>query len=1250
MVKLVFIFQGGGEELFFRRAAKDVAVQYPDDVSISLFDAAKVDAGPDSEAYQACDTALEAADFVYLSLHGAMAYFKSWQSLCGRFYGHKPAYIHSGIEDENEELRKGCGLSPLLYDQLRAYESAGGEENCRAFLLCLVAELGGVACRPGPPVAPQWEGLYGLAEGDSEEALLARLDAETRPIIGILVHAHNIRHKNTRHIDALIEAVRSRGGIPLAVYSNMAPAEDYGGLNAAIDRYLLRGETARVDALIVTSGHSLTSLSGMGTGQLAGEESVFARLNVPVLQAMVTFFTKEQWEASLAGLDSMLLCASVYQPEFDGQIITVPIGYTELEPTPDGARYLSFPLHDRIDKAAGMALGWARLRRSPMAERRVAIILHNQPPRADMIGCAYGLDTPESVHNMVRELQKAGLRLDYSFEDGQEIIQKITSGLTNDNRFLSERDMLERCPEALPGERYTGWHEDYAPSVKASLAKDWGPPPGEFMTVDGQVLIPGIHNGNLFIGLQPPRAFEEKAEEAYHATDMVCPHQYLAFYGYLRQVFDAHVLVHVGTHGTLEWLPGKEIGLSASCFPDVALGEIPHLYPYIIDVPGEGAQAKRRSDAVILDHLIPSMTDSGLYGEMTAIDDLIAQYHHAQLLDPQKLDSLASQIWQQTEAQSLHGDLELTKPAFFADPAAAVERVHLWLSAIKETKIKNGLHIFGCPPPGERYTDMLRLLVNIANGPVPSLRQSLCALHGEDMGALLTDPGYKRPDGTTHARHLEDLDEMGRGLFDRLARADYAPSAVEGLVQSLAETARNGDGGAALRRCLAFVTETACQKLNATTDELANFLRGIQGEFVPQGPSGAPSRGNTHILPTGRNFFMIDPTAVPSRASWQVGVRLANDLLSKHKAAEGKLPESVAIVVYSGETIKTGGDDLAEIMVLYGVRPVWLESTDRVIGLEVIPLEELGRPRIDVTLRISGLFRDTFPNLIERVEDAVNLVAALEEDEEDNFVKKHIAQDLRRFLEDGMSREQAFEYAKLRVFGCPPGTYGAGVDIMINSRKWETAEDLGKAYINWSAHAYSSKIHGAKLQDVFRRRLAVTDVTVKNISSYESDMLDDDDYYNYHGGLISAVKDEQGQLPVSYSTYAGDPEHVKTLSIHEDASRIMRARVANPKWLAGLKEHGYRGAQELSATVDFVFGWDATSSIIDDWMYQAMAERFVLDRETRDWITSVNPWALHAMTQRLLEAEKRGMWAAAETTLEALRDIYLTAEGELEGQ
>lgn len=429
---------------------------------------------------------------------------------------------------------------------------------------------------------------------------------------------------------------------------------------------------------------------------------------------------------------------------------------------------------------------------------------------------------------------------------------------------------------------------------------------------------------------------------------------------------------------------------------------------------------------------------------------------------------------------------------------------------------------------------------------------------------------------------------------------------------------------------------------------MAAFRQGVAGAFLPPGPSGNPSRGNAGILPTGRNFYSIDPATIPSRAAWKIGCDLARQMLERECKEKGCLPESVAIVVYAGDTMKTRGDDLGEILYLLGIRPVWLGNTDRVIDLEAIPLEELGRPRIDVTLRISGLFRDTFPNLIERIEDAVNLVAALEEPPEQNFLRKHIGEEIGELMTEGFTRAQAFDRASARIFGCPPGTYGAGVDTLVNSRKWESKADLGNIYIRYSGHAYGKRLHGEAWGEQFARRLSKTSVTIKNEPSVELDMLDSDDFYIYHGGLIAAVETASKEKPRSYSASTAAPSHVETMTVQEDTARIMRSRIQNPKWLEGLKRHGYKGAQEVSAMVDIVFGWDATSDNIEDWMYDGITEQFVINEENRKWLEEVNPWAVHQIAERLLEAQMRGMWHADEEVLKQLRELYQETEGTIE--
>ena len=638
---------------------------------------------------------------------------------------------------------------------------------------------------------------------------------------------------------------------------------------------------------------------------------------------------------------------------------------------------------------------------------------------------------------------------------------------------------------------------------------------------------------------------------------------------------------------------------------------------------------------------------SGTYDYMKELDELIQEYYHAIQGDTGKLDYIKKEIIDLSMENNINIDLKMEREEIEENFEEFIERLHIWIDEIKGSLVKDGLHIFGEVPKEERLDNLVIALLRLPNGNIPSIMDAICYGYNLDYEYLKDNPLELKDSHKTNIMILDELDELSREIIKEFGSNNYDVDKLEDVLKMMVPNYNNKDFYK-LKDVLVFASEIVKEKLNYTTDEIKYFIEGIEGGFVPAGGSGCPTRGNVEILPTGRNFYSIDPTTVPSRASYEVGKTLGDNLLNRYLEDEGKYPENIAIVVYSGETMKTYGDDISEILYLMGVRPIWLNNTNKVIGIETIPLRELNRPRIDVTLRISGLFRDTFPNLIELVEEAVNIVAALDEKPEDNYIRKHMLEDIDELTSQGVNLEEAKEESLMRIFGCPPGTYGAGVDILINSRNWEDNKDLGNIYTFWGGHAYGKDIHGRDAQEIFARRLSKTDITVKNESSMEIDMLDSDDYYNYHGGLIAAVRTHSGKKPKSYSGDSSDPSRTKIRDIDEETARIMRARILNPKWYKGLKKHGYKGAQEISAMVDIVFGWDATSDNMEDWMYENISEMYLFNEERRQWIESVNPWAVHNMVERLLEAQQRGMWNAKDESVEELRKLYIHIEGDIE--
>ena len=640
------------------------------------------------------------------------------------------------------------------------------------------------------------------------------------------------------------------------------------------------------------------------------------------------------------------------------------------------------------------------------------------------------------------------------------------------------------------------------------------------------------------------------------------------------------------------------------------------------------------------------MMQAGVYGELEKMDELMKQFYHVRAADPKKVPFVAAEIYELAESINMLSDISITPEEMLSSPEGCVKRLHSWMANIQSSAINDGFHILGQVPQGDKLRNMAQMLVRNRNGSVASIRDSACELLGYSYDTLLSALDTPTEDGRSYAMLLKQADSLADDILLELEKSGYADSAVDSIIEKFAGP--NTKNARKLKECLHYACTFIMPRIEKITDEIEHLADGLNGRFIAPGPSGCPTRGNAQILPTGRNFYTIDPGAMPSRAAWEVGITLADQLIERYTKDSGEFPESVTVLVYATEAMRNYGDDIAETFYLLGVRTVWLGETDRIIGVQAIPLEELGRPRIDVTLRITGLFRDAFPNLIERVEDAVNLVASLDERAEDNFIRKHVEEDIAELVEKGMNIELAYERSLLRVFGDAPGAYGAGVNWIVQSQKWSDTTDLGNAYTTWGSHAYSKKYHGEKMPELFSIRMRKTSVAVKNESSREFDLLDGDDFYNYFGGMVAAITTHSGSQKPAYIPSTADVDHIETLTLHEEMSRVMRAKIDNPKWVEGLKKHGYRGASQISGMVDYAFGWDATTGVVDEWMYDSIAERYAFDEQTAFWMREVNPWALHNVAERLLEAHQRGMWNASDDKVGKLRDICLEMEAVME--
>jgi cobaltochelatase CobN len=1052
------------------------------------------------------------------------------------------------------------------------------------------------------------------------------------PRIGVVFYRSHLAAGNTAFVDAIARAVADAGGRPECVWAqSLRPGGDRVDGRVAV----LEELQGNVDALIVTV---LASGGSTAADEGAWRADALAALGVPVIQAVCVTRSRAAWEESPAGLSPMDVAMQVAIPEFDGRLLGGVVSFKEPHAGFEGvSAYAADP--ERCARVASLTVRLAKLRTTPPERRKVVVMLSAFPTKHARIGNAVGLDTPASAVALLEALRDAGHQVDAIAQDGDALIHGLIDAGGYDPDHLTDAQ-LAAAVARLPVAQYEAWFDALPAALKSSIIDTWGPPPGTQWRDGDDLVLAGVDLGGVFVAIQPPRGYGEDPSAIYHDPELAPSHHYLASYWWLERVWGADALVHLGKHGTLEWLPGKAVGLSATCAPDAVLGSLPVVYPFVVNDPGEGVQAKRRMHATIVDHLIPPMARAGTYDELAVLEDLLDEYARMEALDPSKLPALGGRIWEALTEANLHKDLGLDDAAAPEGEDAigtVIEHLDTYLCEVKDLQVRDGLHVLGLAPSGEALRNMVAAIMRLPNADVPALRRAIGAARGVDELALI-EVGDRVA--------LDALDAAQDMVLDALSAREWDVDAVGEVARNVLDT----DAPDVLR-ALRFAAADLVPRLRASSGEIDAVLKALDGGYVDAGPSGSPTRGRVDVLPTGRNFYGVDPKALPSQLSWDVGVRLGDALLERHVEEDGRHPETVGIVVWGTAAMRTHGDDVAEILHLLGVRPVWHPDTRRVTGVEVVSLEELGRPRIDVVVRISGFFRDAFPHLVSLIDDAVTTVAALDEGDDNNYVRKHVRADAERLAgEFGPAHPRGtWRRASARVFGSAPGAYGAGLLELIDARNWRDDADLAAVYEAWGGYAYGAGLDGVEARGAVRDAFARIEVAVKNVDNREHDLFDSDGYFQYHGGMVAAVRALSGRDPKAWIGDSADPARVRALSLAEEARRVFRARVANPRWIGAMTRHGYKGAFELAATVDYLFGYDATTGVVDDWMYEAISDKYVRDPDVGRFLRKSNPWALHAMAERLLEAAERGLWAEPDPgTVEALQEQLLDVEAQLE--
>ncbi|WP_438292990.1 cobaltochelatase subunit CobN [Streptomyces sp. HUAS TT7] len=1125
-----------------------------------------------------------------------------------------PVVVLTGEQAPDAQLMAASTVPVGIAAEAHAYLAHGGPANLGqlARFLSDTVLLTGHGFEPPAP-APSWGPL---------ERTVRTVDG---PTVAVLYYRAHHMSGNTAFVDTLCGAIEDAGAraLPLYVSSLRTPEPE------------LIDELGAADAIVTTvlaAGGTKPATASAGGDDESWDAGALSGLDVPILQALCLTGSRSAWEENDEGVSPLDAASQIAVPEFDGRLITVPFSFKEIDE--DGLpSYVADA--ERAARVAGIAVRHARLRHIPAGDKRLALVLSAYPTKHSRIGNAVGLDTPASAVALLRRLRAEGYDFGPEEEipglvsgDGDELIRALIDAGGHDQDWLTE-EQLAANPVRIPAADYKRWYATLPEELRSGVEEHWGPPPGEMFldrsrNPEGDIVLAALRRGNLLILIQPPRGFGENPIAIYHDPDLPPSHHYLAAYRWIAASaadggFGADAMIHLGKHGNLEWLPGKNAGLSAACGPDAALGDIPLVYPFLVNDPGEGTQAKRRVHATLIDHLVPPMARADSYGDIARLEQLLDEHAQIASMDPAKLPAIRAQIWTLIQAAKLDHDLGLEDRPEDEGFDEFIMHLDGWLCEIKDVQIRDGLHVLGNAPAGADRVNLVLAILRArqiwgGTTALPGLREAL----GLDESAA--------------TRTLADeAEEQARALVQLMDDADWDLAAIP------------ADQPQQVRAILEFAAREVVPRLAATTAELDHTVHALNGGFVPAGPSGSPLRGLVNVLPTGRNFYSVDPKAVPSRLAWETGQALAESLANRYRTDNGDWPTSVGLSLWGTSAMRTAGDDVAEAMALLGVRPVWDDASRRVTGLEPIPLDELGRPRIDVTLRISGFFRDAFPHTIGLLDDAVRLAASLDEAADQNYVRAHTQADL---AEHGDERR-----ATTRIFGSRPGTYGAGLLQLIDSRDWRTDADLAEVYTVWGGYAYGRELDGRPARDEMETAYKRIAVAAKNTDTREHDIADSDDYFQYHGGMVATVRALRGTAPEAYIGDSTRPETVKTRTLVEETSRVFRARVVNPKWIEAMRRHGYKGAFELAATVDYLFGYDATTGVVADWMYDKLTETYVLDPANREFLQSANPWALHGIAERLLEAESRGMWAKPDpAVLEALRQVYLETEGDLEDE
>ena len=1145
-------------------------------------------------------------------------------------------------------LKFGKWKDAYNYVQAWKYFFHGGRENLLNMFLMVLSEYYGFKTEYKPPT--EIPGFY-IAHPRSDkiftslEEYLKWYDLpywmstngkkKKKPIVGILFYSERYQNEDSHDLDMVVEKLEEKG---IGVVPSMTTGLE--NFNTIKDVFISNG-TAKVDAIISFLYFRLEG--GPLGGNYEAFEQLCKQMNIPLINYVcMGYSTQEDWRERAEGLFPMETNLCIILPELDGLIEGVLVS-GGIEPPKKGRDMVRImaPIEERVEHAVARTANWIKLKYKDNKDKKVAFILFNYPPGKDTIGSAGNLDTFESLIHLLDRMREEGYTVSGYPRTRHEFIRLITKkNVVNQSNWTSIAKVKDNSFKISLSD-YRKWFSELPEKCREEMVESWGDPPGSLMADEEYLYVPGLQFGNIFIGFQPERGAHADPSKTYHDTALPPHHQYYAFYRFIERVLQADVALHFGTHGTLEFLPGKQVALSESCFPDIFMGTLPHLYLYTCSNPSEAMIAKRRTYAALVDYMTPPMIVSDLYGTFAEMETDIHNYYHFKEQSPVRAKTLKEKILNDAKENNLV-DIEAED--------VDINMLYNNLSEMKGSMMTKGVHVMGRPLKDDELVDYVLGIVRFDRGEISSVHKSLALSHGLDWDETRKNPSKIVEGGKVAGVICDQINQEARDL---LAEILMKKSPIKKAVKKHVRKKISRETTKKLKETLEFSVELG-EKLEYN-HEIENMLRALNAEFIPPGLGGNPIR-SPGVIPTGRNPYQFNPDLIPTPLACRRGEEIARQVIKCYQTEnDDRFPETVAVVLWGFETMKTQGETIGEIFHLLGVRPKRAGLGD-MVGIEPIPLEELGRPRLDVAVEICGIFRDTFPVVLRYLDRAFRLVASLNEPDDKNFIRKH-AKAIQKALEkEGIPKEQAKKLSVARIFGPSASNYGTDVTDLIESSEWEDSEQIADLHLAKMSHLYGDAYHAESSLITFREVLDTVEVVAQVRDNEEYGIADLDHYYEFLGGLSKSV--ETVRKSKSTSNRKARPvvlvadstrDKIKTMDIKKTIDYEVRTKLINPAWMKGQMESGYRGVKNMSQRMEHLVGWQATTSgSVDNWVWSEMADKYVFNEEVRKQMMKENIWAVEDQLKRLMEAYQRGMWDATDEEIEKLKQIYLELESEIE--